>query len=651
MPDTKKEEIGYNYDDIIAQASAEIKLSRDYVREKRVEFRNRLKLYNNQRKQKDKIGDTSIFNVMSTMLAIYYSDEMQVSFSGRDISDVTAASNTNDLAKFDYEEMGLDVKNYMVQWDRFFFGVGIRQLSAWNKKLKTPSPKTLNPLTWLPDPNGHLVISNFRWNGFEVTYTKAEMTADAGFFNTNLLKSKSGKKGTESELTEAAYQEAQGLSPVEHKANANPDNTAYDMIDHFMIIRDKDGISKKFLVTFNDEVTEIFRFEEIEAVSLMEKEDPSLVPFPLALNYYSPNRTDPFGTSVPDLVEDKQRAKSVFKNLQVAAAKADIYPMYMYNRDKILNRRDLDFAFNKFIAVRGDVGDSVVKPLNKAGAKLDTSLNAVQSLDGDIEIATGVDRNAQGVLSDQQRTLGEVQQTTANANLRFLLGSKINAWGERKFWKLWLRMYRQNFQAAEKKVVRLKSAMNDNFITLTRKDFISINDPDVQIKSKLEMEQQRLRDRTAFAAILPLINQDPTKPIASKRYAERHLLRLYNIPQEEINVISPKTPDEMKAGMENELLNRNEIGDVAVEVGEDHLSHIVIHGQAEQTPATVAHIDAHKVAYFESGQAQQVREMQAQQGPGAAQGNIAANQLASQNTQQSNLNNNTNVVQPASGQA
>ena len=56
---------------------------------------------------------------------------------------------------------------------------------------------------------------------------------------------------------------------------------------------------------------------------------------------------------------------------------------------------------------------------------------------------------------------------------------------------------------------------------------------------------------------MPIINQDPTKPLAAKRYAERHLLRLYGLPADEISMISPETPDEMKANMENELLSKN----------------------------------------------------------------------------------------------
>jgi len=635
----------YSYDEILAQGQGEIKESRDYVNPKREAFRDRLKLYNNQRKQKDKIGDNSIYIIMTTMLAVYYSDELEVGFTGRDISDVDAADNTEKLAKFDYDEMEMDVINYKVQWDRFFFGVGIRQISEWDKKRKTPIPKSLNPLCWLPDPHGHIVMKNFRYSGFEVAYTKNEMTEDAGFFNLSLLSK--GKSGGSSELdaNATAYTEAQGLAQTEHKENENDNNVVYDMVDHFMEIKGKDGSNRKFLVTFDDNVKNIFRFEEVEAITTEEKENPSLVPFPLTLNYYSPNRTDPFGTSVPDLVEDKQRAKSVFKNLQIAAVKADLYPMYLYNRDKILNRRDLDFAFNKFIPVRGDVDNGTLQPLNKSTARLGESLNIIQALDADANIAVGADKNAQGVLSDQDRTATEVQQTTANANLRFLLGSKINSWGEKKFWKLWYRLYRQNMKAAEKKTIRLSSALGSNFISLTRKDFITKEDPDISIKSKLEVDQKRSRDRVAFASIFPMITQDPTKPLSAKRYAERHLLRLYGLPSEEIAMISPSTPDEMRAKMENELLNKNNFKDVKVSVEEDHLSHMLIHSQSEKTDATQAHINAHKMAYFESGQYERDMEAKAMQN-GSGQVNSSQNQLANQNSQLNNTNNQPSTVSP-----
>lgn len=642
-------DVNIDYDNAIAQIKEEVRISREYVKEKRVEWRSRFKLYNNQRKQKDKIGDTSIFNVMTTMLAIYYSDEMQVSFQGREVGDTTAAANVENTAKFDYDEMEMDIINYQTQWDRLFFGVGIRQCSEWNSESKTPMPKHISALSWLPDPKGGMDAKKFRYMGFEVEYSRDEMTEECGFFNLHLLQRKSAQQGTEKEQDRAYYREAQGLSNVEHQNLGNEDNEAYDMVDIFTILKGSDGIRRKYLVTVDDACKNIFRLEEIEAVTPKEKNNPALVPFPISLNYYMPQTEDPFGVSIPDLVEDKQRAKSIFKNLRIAAEKANLYPMYLYNRDKILNRRDLDFAFNKFIAVRGDVGDGVVSPINKAPSRLGESLNNEAALDADIEISTGASKNTQGVMSEQQRTLGEQEIVQANANLRYLLGSKINAWGERRFWKLWYRLYQQNFPGTDIKVIRIQSALGSQFSKITRKAFITNQDPDIFIGSKLETEQKRNRDRMAFSSVAPLFFADPTLPLSSRNFSKRHLLRLNGLAPEMIAIMVPDTPDEYRAKMENELLSKNNT-EPEVDIREDHLSHVVIHSQAERTDATMAHISAHYIAYYESAQYErdkQIQENALMNGNKMMNSAAGANANADANMQANNNRRSTGVMPAA----
>ena len=594
-------EINLDKDAVLDQIRKEIKISRDYVRDKRVTWRSRFRLYNNQRKQIDLVGDTSMFNVISTMLAIYYSDEMQVSFQGREIGDQTLATNVENTAKFDYDEMEMEIINYSTQWDRLFFGVGIRQCSEWDAMKLTPRPRSLSTLTWLPDPKGGIDIKSYRWHGFEVEYTRDEMTEENGFFNLDRLPKTKGQSGSEKDLDVVAYKEAQGLTVTDYQ-KIGRGNEAYNMVDQLTMLKGDDGIIRKYLVTVDEAVTEIYRLEEMEPVTKKEKEDPSCVPWPITLNHYMPQREDPFGVSIPDLVEDKQRAKSIFKNLRIAAEKANLYPMYMYNRDKILNRRDLDFAFNKFIAVRGDVGQNTITPINKALSRTSESLTNEAALDADIEIATGAGKNQQGVMSEQSRTLGEQEMIQANANLRYALGSKINAWGERRFWRLWYRLYQQNFRMTDKKIIRIQSSIGTQFSTITRKAFITNQDPDIRIASKLETEQIRFRDRLAFSSIAPLFISDPTLPVASRNYARRHLLKLNGIDQDQISIMVPETPDEMKARMENELLSRNSF-EPEIDIAEDHLSHIVVHSQAEKTDATLAHINAHSVAYYQSNQA------------------------------------------------
>lgn len=628
----------------LAQIKQEIKLSRDYVKEKRVVWRSRFRLYNNQRKQKDLVGDTSIFNIMSTMLAVYYSDEMQVSFQGREIGDTTLATNVENTANFDYDEMEMEVINYSTQWDRLFFGVGIRQCSEWDENRLTPIARSLSALTWLPDPKGGIDIKSYRWHGFEVEYTRNEMTEEAGFINLDRLPKTKGQAGDEKDLDYQAYKEAQGLTVTDYQ-KAGKGNDAYNMVDQLTMLKGDDGVTRKYLVTVDEQVSEIYRIEELEPVTKNEKDNPTKVPWPITLNHYMPQREDPFGVSIPDLIEDKQRAKSIFKNLRIAAEKANLYPMYMYNRDKILNRRDLDFAFNKFIAVRGDVGQNTITPINKAPSRTSESLTNEAALDADIEIAAGAGKNQQGVMSEQSRTLGEQEMIQANANLRYALGSKINAWGERRFWRLWYRLYQQNLKNTDKKIIRIQSSIGTQFSTITRKVFITNQDPDIRIASKLETEQLRFRDRMAFSSIAPLFISDPSAPMSSRNYAKRHLLKLNALPPEQIAILVPETPDEMKARMENELLSRNNF-EPEISMEEDHLSHIVIHSQAEKTDATLAHINAHSVAYFQSDQAAQDKMKQAEfMARGAGSIGAVAGANANANAQ-ANINYKPTGIQP-----
>ena len=619
-------EVNLDRQTVLDQVAKEIKLSREYVKPKREVWRSRFRLYNNQRKQVSLVGDTSIFNVMSTMLAIYYSDEMQVSFQGREIGDTTLATNIENTAKFDYDEMEMEVINYSTQWDRLFFGVGIRQCSEWDASSKTPIARSLSALTWLPDPSGGIDVKSYRWHGFEVEYMRNEMTEEAGFINLDKLPKSKGSSGSEKDADVTAYKEAQGLAVTDYQ-KIGRGNDAYNMVDIFTMLKGHDGITRKYLVTVDENVKEIFRLEEIEAISPREKENPSIVPWPVTLNHYSPQREDPFGVSIPDLVEDKQRAKSIFKNLRIAAEKANLYPMYMYNRDKILNRRDLDFAFNKFIAVRGDVGLNTISPINKAPSRLSESLANEAALDADVDISTGSGKNQQGVMSEQSRTLGEQEIVQANANLRYALGSKINSWGERRFWRLWYRGYQQNLSGTDKKIIRIQSALGSQFSTITRKVFITNQDPDIRITSKLETEQKRFKDDLSFSSVAPLYISDPTLPVASRNYARRHLLKLKGFPNEQIMIMVPESPDEMKARMENELLSRNS-REPEISMNEDHLSHIVVHSQAEKTDATMAHIQAHSLAYYESSQAEtdkQTANQYLMQGAGSIASTAGAN--------------------------
>lgn len=613
--------VGMSKQDILAQVAQEIKLATDYVSPRREQFRTRLALYNNQRKQRDKIGILTLYTTINTLLALNYTDEMAVEFIGRNFSDSKLADNINSVAEFDQEEMNLPEINYFVQWDRFFYGVGLRDMSTFNTTTNTPIAKTMSPLSWLPDPRGGVDPTGqeggFRFYGFEVERSKDEMTEEAGFFNVHNIAVST--PNSEQQQTRSAESEAHGVNG--DTPDDKLENNVVYQIDWYTMLKNENGGVSKYLLTVSSDAKEIFRIEKIEPVTTEEKADESLVPWPLITNYYSPQRNNPFGTSVGDLVEDKQRAKSVLANLRINKEKADLYPMYVYNTQAIRNRRDLDFGFNKAIGVNlpreGRLQD-VLLPIKKDGNNAST-FNQEQSLDAEANISTGADSMQSGVLSAQDRSATEVQQVSMNASTRFLLGFRINAWGEKRFWQLWYRLYRQFLSRSQKKVVRLQSGFGVRYSTITRKDFITIQDPDVTIVSKSELASRRDKERLYFAQIAPLLMKDPSKPVASRNFTQRYWLKLNGIKPDIINVMVPETPDEQQACLENELLSKDILATLAIE--EDHLTHMLIHSAAEDTNAKFAHIEAHRQAYILSGQKAQMDAMAQQammQGGGQA---------------------------------
>lgn len=631
---------GMSKGDILEQVQAEITESLNYVRSKRQIFRDRIKLYNNQRKQRNKIGIMTLYNTMNTLMALSYTDELSVAFGGKGFAGSDIAENIELLAKSDNEDMEMDVLNYIKEWDRFFFGVAIRLVHGYDESNQTPIVESMDPLCWLPDPQGGLRPRNFRYFGFEVEMSKGELTEDRGFFNTECL-TPSQTADDETQQTKDAYAEAQGLDPVlRQKVRPEYEGSIYNLVHWYTHLN-----GKKYLLTLSEDRSEIVRLERIKPVYEKEKKDERYNEWGLVLNYFSPERNNPFGTSVGDLVEDKQRAKSILANLLLGLVKSQLYPMYLYDRDRILNRRDLDFSYNKMIGVRGGV-DGAVAVMNKAPSQFADTQNVSQMLDKETSLSTGASSVQSGVTSDTTATLGENQMVQANANIRFALGNKINGWGEKQFWKLWYRCYVQFFGKAEEKIIEVTDAFGVQSLTLYRDQFVIEKSPKIIIKSRLESMAQMAQDRVGFDAVAPLILQDPTMPQVSRKYTQRHMLKLHGLSREQISVIAPMTPDEMDAHNENLLLARNET--VKIEVGEDHLSHIVIHMTGPNSNAKRAHILAHKMAYIQSGQAEKDKQLMMQGNAGdqqrasIAQGIMGA-MNAAQNTQKPT---NTPVASP-----
>tara|TARA_B110000908_G_C9980304_1_gene325180 strand:+ start:131 stop:502 length:372 start_codon:yes stop_codon:yes gene_type:complete len=108
---------------LVSQIQSEYTSGLESVQAKRKIRENDVKKFYVPTTKKDKVSINSVYTTLQTLMSVYYADRMVVEWIGRKITAMGTANSLNSVAKFDYDEMGLDKLDYKWNWDRFFFGV------------------------------------------------------------------------------------------------------------------------------------------------------------------------------------------------------------------------------------------------------------------------------------------------------------------------------------------------------------------------------------------------------------------------------------------------------------------------------------------------------------------------------------------------
>jgi hypothetical protein len=490
-----------------------------------------------------------------------------------------------------------------------FFGNGMLLTQEFDREKMCLKPKVLDPCTLLRDPravgfNGDANGDNAcRFWGRELSATKYELEKGPYF---NLEELKTGRE-LKSLLQKAKDKrcKAQGLSEINDKENELKENAEYDIVHWYTHLK-----GQKYLVGVGNQKTKLIRLTKIEGDK-----------WPAINRKLFPNSHDWDGVSIPDLVEDKQRARAILQNLGLKSAKADVEPMYLFNEDRIKNRADLNFGFNKFVRVSGQgaVNDAV-QPMNKPLIHQQVSW-IMDLLDQSSQRALATPEIQQGIVSKQARTLGELELVTAKVDTRYSLASKIFGWSEAEFWGDWYFGYKKHFkEKIDKKMVRIAGVFGPEVRKLTRENLIGQVDPDVKIESLIISEAKRIKDRNAWTGYYQIIVNNPD---ANRRFADKELARLNGMKTQQIRMLFPATLDELEAEMENEML---EAGKTArVEIEQDHQTHIIIHAKLADNDLRDEHIKMHKKAMWLWRKNQQTLGQMKQQQPISLQGQPQVN--------------------------
>ena len=571
------------YPNLLKQIEDEYKVALDFQKPKLETWYKRLKLYNNQTRKKDAVGDPLLFTIFQTVLVSIYFDKLMVEFVEREEGDEEIAETLTNLAKYDYDLMEKDVIDFFWIWDALFFGRSYVLFYNFDSKEKVPVPEIIDPTTLLRDPravavNGYRGRNFARFLGRELWFSRYEFENDARFkdkkdvvFSTPAPSDSLVAKAREMRQTAQEHN-----IKVKDKFFEGTDNEEIAIIEWFTHYK-----GKKIVAYTTSDFKSL-----LHVVELKDTKE-----WPIIDRTIYPTSHDWDGTSIPDLVEDKQRQRAVVQNLSIKMLKYILYPMYLYDQSRIPNKANLRFDFNKFIPVQGSPAGAV-EPLNKVNPNLALVDYILQTLDTAAQRATATPEIQQGIISSERRTLGELNLVASKVDTRYSLAAKIFGWSEKRFWRQWYWIYKKKFKKnMGEKIVRIQGAFGAKWRKLTPENLKTKKDPDIRIESFIVSEAKRIKERNSLLAFAQVLLQDPG---SNKRYVIKKLARLYGFEKDEIERMIPPTIDEMRAEEENEALNKNKT--VPISANDDHVVHLEIHKKANQTPATFAHIEAHKAA-------------------------------------------------------
>lgn len=565
------------------QFQTEFKIGYDYIKPKIDEWGLRLKLYNNQKRDKEAIGDPLLFTIMQVVLATLYSDKLVSDFQPVEEGDEETADTLNRLLEHDYDKMMMSQSTYDWDWDALFFGRSYLLMMDFDREMMIPLPEVLNPMVCIRDPkaksmNGLLKRKGgARYFGWEGTMGYSDME-ESGLYDMSKVDSNKMCAGRDSLLTADAQarDDAQNRQTSE-KENEGLGDDNKEVAVYFWFTMFK---KKRIFAIFTQDKKKLIRYVELP------KRFKNCIPIIDRTIY--PTSHDWDGVSVPDLCEDKQRGRAVLGNFGMKIAKKEAQPMYLFNGTKITNKADLRVGFNKFIEVAGDV-NGAMSEVPSSGIK--SSLDYVMGfLSMAAEKATAATEMKQGLGMGKTASAAESNAAMASTETRYSLAAKIFGWSEAQFCRWYYFLYKEYFNGEiDDKVIRINGALGYQWRRLTPENFDNEYDPDVKVESKYLIEQRNKKELIGFTNFLNLAN---LRPNTNKNYALREYGKLCGVPKKVVDNVVMKTPDELVAEEENNMIMDGEV--TPVHDFDNDYEHMLIHNKlADDYVDKRPHIQAH----------------------------------------------------------
>lgn len=531
-----------------------------------------LVLLSNLRRGEQNIASSLMLTLFDRVMSGVYDDKIQVKFLPSQGLTQEQINDYNLLAQSDYQEMGKAKLDYDWCWDTLFFGRGYVETIRFDKKKKILQPHVINPLTFGYDPYTENPQDwRYYWKWLTKSKNELKKLKAAGLLKVDRIEEiPSGVDPYLWDYKVKRDQAREGIAPPMQPA----------AVDIFQILEfygyDDEGnktvywTDKNFTKILYEKKLDLQDGEELIMPSGETIELGSQWPIVVKEAFRVPHSSIPI--SVADLLEDKHRAKSVLLNLAYIAAKDQANPLYGYNPDKV---RDISQFFSRQIDQHIPMDDETAAwPLNKASTMSPELMQFINMLtqEANEPIGTGQTLEPQKNAASQTATKTAIDQQLSD--LAQSLQSKVMQFGESEFWSQWFHRYARHANDLKEKTANIigVKGVDSHIIDLTK--FNAKFPPGVMVYSAKEAEYKDLVKRRDYMQMLPTLAT--TMDAEGLRNFYKHVYwPLFLQDPSLIDIMFPKTLDEIQAEAENEQIQKGSMPEV--KETDEHTTHIYTH--------------------------------------------------------------------------
>lgn len=565
-----------------------------------------LVLLSNLRRGDANISSTLMLTLFDRIMSSTYDDKMQIKFLPSQGISQDQINAYNILAQSDYQEMGKAKLDYDWTWDSLFFGRGYMETVRFDMKKKIMQPHVINPLNFGYDPYfDNIQDWRYYWKWLSKSKYELQKLQKAGVLEKD-FDIKNLQSGIDPYLWDYKVkrdQAREGIPP-----SIQPVNSDVFQVLEFYGHSDE---GKKCVYWTDKNFSKIIYKKELD----FQDGDELIMPdgdsvsmdskWPLVAkeSFRIPHQSIPI--SIADLLEDKHRAKSVLLNLAFIAAKDQANPLYGYNPDKV---RDVSQFLSRQVNQHIPMDDDTAAwPLQKSPAMTADLVSFIQVMDAEAEnpIGAGKPMSSSGGATKQTATQAALDQQLND--MAQSLQSKVMQFGESEFWSHWFHRYAKNAKELKEKTANIIGVKGVDSTIISLDVFKSDFPPGVMTYSAKEAEYKDLVKRRDYMQLYPNLMQS-LDPEGLRNFNKHVFFPLFLQDPSLIDVMFPKTLDEIKATSENEQLSKGVMPDVSDT--DEHLTHIYMHRMLNpKTWEAWFHIDWHEKLLSE----QKKQQMQAQQ--------------------------------------